>query len=67
MRVCDGGEEKETSSESKYFNMECRYLDYDGQVFGEASIDIPIVKFRGKSGSAHLKAIRFDIIRTERG
>ena len=46
--VYDGGEEKETSSGLKYFNMECRYLDYDGQVFGEASTDIPIVKFRGK-------------------
>ena len=35
--------------------MECRYLDYDGQVFGEASIDIPIVKFRGKKRISTLK------------
>ncbi|KAI4166536.1 MAG: hypothetical protein LQ343_007967, partial [Gyalolechia ehrenbergii] len=53
--IYDGGEEKETSSGLKYFNMECRYLDYDGQVFGEASIDIPIVKFRGKKRISTLK------------
>ena len=53
--IYDGGEEKETSSRLKYFNMECRYLDYDGQVFGEASMDIPIVKFRGKKRISTLK------------
>ncbi|KAI1955153.1 hypothetical protein LOZ58_006845 [Ophidiomyces ophidiicola] len=30
-----------------YFNMECRYLDHDGQVFGEAGTELGIVKFRG--------------------
>jgi hypothetical protein len=52
----DGGEEKETSHGVKYYNMECRYLDYDGQVFGEASIDLAIVKFRGKKRISTLKA-----------
>ena len=45
--IYDSGEEKEISSGSKYFNMECRYLDYDGQVFREASIDIPILLYEG--------------------
>ena len=34
--ICDGGEENETDYGVKYYNMECRYLDYDGKVFGEA-------------------------------
>lgn len=29
----DGGKEKETNFGVKYYNIECRYLDYDGPRF----------------------------------
>ena len=38
-------EEQETNNGLKYYKMQCRYLDYNGQVFGEASINLTIVKF----------------------
>jgi hypothetical protein len=44
---CNFGEEKETSSGAKYWNIACQYLDFDGEEFGEASINLGIVKFRG--------------------
>ena len=52
----DNGEEGETSNGSKYYKMECRYLDYDGQVFGETSINLAIVKFPGKKRISTLNA-----------
>ena len=54
--IYDDREEKETSNGLKYYKMECRYLDYDGQVFGEASINLAIVKFRGKKRISTLNA-----------
>ena len=36
--------------------MDCRYLDYNGQVFGEISINLTIVKFRRKKPISILKA-----------
>ena len=47
----DNGEEEETIYKDKYYSMECRYLDYNGQVFGEASINVPIAKFSGRRRS----------------
>lgn len=52
----DSGEEKETSNGSKYYKMECRYLDYNGQVFGETSINFLVVNFRGKKRISTLDA-----------
>ena len=46
--IYDDGEEGETSNGMKYYKIEYRYLDYDGQVFGETSINLAIVKFRRK-------------------
>lgn len=43
----DFGEERETSQRVKYFRVEGRFLDFDGRVFGEARIVLPIAKFRG--------------------
>lgn len=54
--IYDTGEEQETSSGLKYYKMECRYLDYDGQVFGKASINPAIVKFREKRRISTLNA-----------
>ncbi|KAL1967201.1 hypothetical protein VTN77DRAFT_3492 [Rasamsonia byssochlamydoides] len=49
--VFDAGEEA-TQTGVTFYKLECRYLDYDGQVFGEAGIELGIVKFRG-SKSIH--------------
>ena len=54
--IYDGGEENETDYWVKYYNMECRYLDYDGRLFGEASINLTVVKFRGRKRISTLKA-----------
>jgi hypothetical protein len=43
----DFGEEKESPDGKKYYNLECRYLDFDGEKFGEASIEVTIPKFLG--------------------
>ncbi|KAG0645018.1 26S proteasome regulatory subunit [Hyphodiscus hymeniophilus] len=43
----DYGEEKISKSGSKYWNIECRYKDFDGNEFGDVSIELRIPKFRG--------------------
>jgi hypothetical protein len=43
----ESGEEARTESGSKYWRMECRYLDFDGSDFGEAATELRIPKFRG--------------------
>ncbi|KAG4428231.1 hypothetical protein IFR05_016287 [Cadophora sp. M221] len=43
----DFGEEKKTKSGSKYWNIECRYLDFDGADLRESSIELKIPTFRG--------------------
>ena len=54
--IFDDSEEGETSNGLKYYKMECRYLDYNGRVFGETSINLAIVKFRGKKRISTLNA-----------
>ncbi|KKZ65599.1 hypothetical protein EMCG_08563 [[Emmonsia] crescens] len=44
--IFDAGEEA-TEKGVKYYKLECRYLDYDGQVFGEVGVEFGIIKFRG--------------------
>ena len=41
----DRGDEKMSSAGVTYFHMECRYLDYDGVVFGEVSTALGVAKF----------------------
>jgi hypothetical protein len=43
----DFGQEKTSKSGSKYWNIECRYQDFDGKEFGNVSIELQIPKFRG--------------------
>lgn len=43
----DFGEEKKTSQGVKYFELQCRYFDFDGKVFGEVLDRLPIEKFHG--------------------
>ena len=41
------GEEKTTMTGAKYWSINCRYLDFDGEVFGTVVIELKIPKFRG--------------------
>jgi hypothetical protein len=43
----DFGEERTTSDGVEYFHIGGRYVDFDGKVFGEVSIQTGILKFRG--------------------
>ena len=45
---CNHGDEKVFQvNGTQYFSLEARQLDYDGKVFGEATVKIAIEKFRG--------------------
>lgn len=41
------GEEWKTNQGQRYFHMECHYLDFDGKIFGHATTQIGIARFRG--------------------
>ncbi|KAG0647501.1 ATPase family AAA domain-containing 3B [Hyphodiscus hymeniophilus] len=43
----DFGEERPTADGMEYFHIRGRYVDFDGEVFGEVPIDMGILKFRG--------------------
>jgi len=49
------GEEKETIEGEKYFNLDCCYLDFDGERLGEADIKLKIPKFHG---TKHINALQ---------
>ncbi|KAJ5257472.1 hypothetical protein N7524_009028 [Penicillium chrysogenum] len=51
----DAGEEI-TQNDETWFNLECRFLDYDGVKFGEAGIFLRVLKFRGSKPIATLAA-----------
>ncbi|KAF3398203.1 hypothetical protein F1880_005613 [Penicillium rolfsii] len=51
----DAGEEISQNDET-WFNLECRFLDYDGVKFGEAGIFLRVPKFRGSKPIATLEA-----------
>ena len=53
--VFDAGEEK-TQNDETWFNLECRFLDYDGTKFGEAGIFLRVAKFRGSKPIETLEA-----------
>ncbi|KAL2695082.1 hypothetical protein AAEP93_004143 [Penicillium crustosum] len=53
--VFDAGEEI-TQNDETWFNLECRFLDYDGVKFGEAGIFLRVPKFRGSKPIATLEA-----------
>ncbi|OJD13523.1 hypothetical protein AJ78_06031 [Emergomyces pasteurianus Ep9510] len=44
--IFNAGEEA-TEKGVQYYKLECRYLDYDEEVFGEVGIEFGIIKFRG--------------------
>lgn len=51
----DAGEEV-TQNDETWFNLECRFLDYDGVEFGEAGIFLRVPKFRGSKPITTLEA-----------
>ncbi|KAJ6112321.1 hypothetical protein N7523_008382 [Penicillium sp. IBT 18751x] len=53
--IFDAGEET-TEDDVTYYRLECRYLDYDGQKFGEAGIFLGVTKFRGSKPIEALQA-----------
>ena len=63
----DNGKEVEISNGLKYYKMECRYLNYNGQVFGESPIHLAIVKFRGRKRISTLNAFPFQYHPDEKG
>jgi hypothetical protein len=53
--IFDAGEEI-TKNDEAWFNLECRFLDYDGVKFGEAGIFLRVPKFRGSKPINSLEA-----------
>ncbi|KAJ5991667.1 hypothetical protein N7522_011874 [Penicillium canescens] len=51
----DAGEEM-TQNDETWWNLECRFIDYDGVKFGEAGIFLRIAKFRGSRPIESLEA-----------
>jgi len=44
---CNFGEERKRSNGTKYLHIESRYLDFDGEICGEATTVLAIEEFRG--------------------
>lgn len=53
--IFDAGKET-TVGGITFFKLECRYMDYDGKVFGEAELSSGIVKFQGSKPISTLAA-----------
>lgn len=53
--IFNAGEEV-TRNDETWFNLECRFIDYDGVRFGEAGIFLRVPKFRGSKPIATLEA-----------
>lgn len=53
--IFDAGEER-TQTDEMWFNLECRFLDYDGVKFGEAGVFLRVAKFRGSKPIESLEA-----------
>ena len=43
----DFGQTEQSSQGECFFKLDCRYLDYDGKVFGEAEASLTVAEFRG--------------------
>lgn len=50
----DFGHEKKLENGTVYFSLKCRYLDYDGNIFGDVSTEFAILKFRGTESIPNL-------------
>jgi len=52
----DAGKERTTTTGVTYFHVECRYLDFNGQVFGEVSTALGMGTFQGAKRIDSLEA-----------
>jgi hypothetical protein len=57
--VFDVGEERTNEYKMKYYNLTCRYRDFNGTVFGDTAIELQIPKFTGVKRVETLKAFPF--------
>ena len=62
----DFGEEKTAKGGVKYFHIKARYFDFDGKVFGEASSEHAIEKFRGSKSITALEVFPLDYHQSEK-
>jgi hypothetical protein len=62
----DSGTEKTTSTGVTYFHVECRLLDFNGEVFGEVSTALGIQKFQGAKRVDRLEAFPFEFHRHQK-
>jgi len=58
--IFDYGEEKTTKNDTKYYSMACRYLDFDGDILGEVTGELAILKFPGTKRISCLEAFPID-------
>ncbi|EDN03641.1 predicted protein [Histoplasma mississippiense (nom. inval.)] len=58
--IFDAGEEKTKMNGIKYFSLDCRYLDFDGEVFGEAGTQLEVTGFHGPRPIHTLEAFPLD-------
>jgi hypothetical protein len=61
----DSGKQKKTNSGYPYFHVECRYLDFNGQVFGEVSTALGIRTFQGAKPIDRLEAYPLEFHRNQ--
>ena len=59
----DSGKERTTNGGTPYFHVECRCLDFNGQVFGEVSTALGIRKFQGAKQVDRLEAFPLEFHR----
>lgn len=61
----DSGKERTTNGGTPYFHVECRCLDFNGQVFGEVSTALGIRKFQGAKQVDRLEAFPLEFHRDQ--
>ncbi|KAF2455229.1 P-loop containing nucleoside triphosphate hydrolase protein [Lineolata rhizophorae] len=63
---CNFGEERERTNRTKYFHLECRYLEWDGKLLGESTVVFEIERFRGVKSISLLNAFPLKYLPSER-
>ena len=63
---CNFGEERERRDRTKYFYVECRYLNWNGKLLGESTVAFEIEKFKGAKKISLLDAFPLRYLPTER-
>ncbi|OCK73251.1 hypothetical protein K432DRAFT_313292, partial [Lepidopterella palustris CBS 459.81] len=63
--IYDSGEVKTSHFGEKYFELDCHYLDYDGNVFGEVTTTLAIPEFRSKRKIISLNVFPLEYHKTQ--